>query len=179
MQQPQHFVQVGKDMRLRSAQRGQPQPCELALQLSQVVLTQPYVVNEIDGAGGVGRVDRLQAIPKAPLEADQVAAQSSNDLNELRNHALIPGGHERCRLKNFRWRELPCRRASQGSLNRFIAAKAQRQQRGQAHEARFDHMIRVTLHSPGALASRCATSSAEPPIRASMGFNAQWVNYPA
>ena len=93
VQQPQHLVQVCEDVRLRPAERGQPQPGELLLQLAQVVLAQPDVVDEIDGAGRVGGMDRLQPIPEPHFEADEVAAQLGEHLDDLADDARVPRRH--------------------------------------------------------------------------------------
>jgi hypothetical protein len=62
MQNAQHRIHVGKHTRLGSAERGKPAHRESSLEPSDIVLSQRDVLQEVSGAGYVGRLNSFQVV---------------------------------------------------------------------------------------------------------------------
>ena len=92
-QQVDDRVDVGQDGRLAVAQRGHAGGREPPLQAPHVVAAEGHVVNEVPGAGAIGRVDPLERLDEAALELLQLGSQ----LRELGDERGV-GGPARGRL---------------------------------------------------------------------------------
>ena len=101
MEQAKHLVHVRQHVRFRAAERGKSHPGELLLELAQIVLSQPNVVDEIDSASGVRGMDGIQRISEFSLLVHNVCAQARKHANKVVHYAPVPSGDRRSQSRDI------------------------------------------------------------------------------
>ena len=82
-------------MRLGAPERGQAQPREILLQRAQVVGAQREVVQQVAGAGVVGRIDAAEPLVMLGGQRQHAPAQRPQPLDQDVADARIPAGVDR------------------------------------------------------------------------------------